>query len=321
MTEIEAIYEPIREELRKVEQRLAVVADVDIPVLQKLLGYVVKSSGKRVRPALTLFSGKFYNYDLELLIPVATAVELLHTATLVHDDVIDSSVERRGKATINKLWGDAPAILVGDYLLAKSAELATETENIKIIKLLARTAMTISAGELQQEDISGDKRRVKADYYRWIAAKTASLFSAAAESGAVLAGSPEEAVNALKDYGYNLGMAFQVVDDILDFIGDEAELGKPLCSDLSQGVLTLPTIVFLEHYPDDAAIPRALGSSAAGDIGLARDKICHSTVIPECFDIAADFSLQACRALEILPDKSLCSNLADLARYVVRRKR
>jgi len=319
--EIEAIYEPIRAELQEVEQRLAVIADVDIPVLQKLLGYVVKSSGKRIRPALTLFSGKFYNYDLELLLPVATAVELLHTATLVHDDVIDSSGERRGKTTINKLWGDTSAILIGDYLLAKCAELATETEHIEVVKLLARTAMTISAGELQQEDLSGDKRQGKADYYRWIAAKTASLFSAAAESGAVLAGSPDEAVNALRDYGYNLGMAFQVVDDILDFIGDEAELGKPLCSDLSQGVLTLPTIVFLEHYPDDGVIPRALESSAAGDVGVARDKICHSAVIPECFDIAGDFSLKACRALEILPDKSLCSNLADLARYVVQRKR
>jgi len=319
--EIEAIYEPIREELRKVEQRLAVVADVDLPVLQKLLGYVVKSSGKRIRPALTLFSGKFYNYDLELLLPAAAAVELLHTATLVHDDVIDSSEERRGKTTINKLWGDATAILVGDYLLAKSAELATETEHIEIIRLLARTAMTISTGELQQEGFSGDKGQIKADYYRWIAAKTASLFSAAAEAGAILAGSPKEAVSALKGYGYNLGMAFQVVDDILDFIGNEAELGKPLGSDLSQGVLTLPTIVFLEHYPDDGVIMRALGSSAASDIGLARDKICQSTVIRECFDIAADFSLRACRALEILPDKSLCSNLADLARYVVQRKR
>jgi geranylgeranyl pyrophosphate synthase len=319
--EIDAIYEPIREELQKVEQRLAVVADVDIPVLQKLLGYVVKSGGKRIRPALTLFSGKFYSCDLELLLPVAAAVELLHTATLVHDDVIDSSEERRGKATINKLWGDATAILVGDYLLAKCAELAAETEHIEIMKLLARTVMTISTGELQQEDFSGDKNQGRADYYRWIAAKTASLFSTAAESGAVLADSPEEAVHALRDYGYNLGMAFQVVDDILDFIGDEAELGKPLCSDLSQGVLTLPTIVFLEHYPGDGVVPRALESSAAGDIGLARDKICQSRVIPECFDIAGDFSLRACRALEILPDKSLCSYLTDLARYVVQRRR
>jgi len=319
--EIDAIYEPIREELQEVERSLAAVADVDIPVLQKLLGYVVKSSGKRIRPALTLFSGKFYNYNLELLLPVATAVELLHTATLVHDDVIDSSEERRGKTTINKLWGDTTAILVGDYLLAKCAELATETEHIGIIKLLTRTAMTISTGELQQGDLSEGRKQGRANYYRWIAAKTAALFSTAAESGAVLADSPEEAVRALRDYGYNLGMAFQVVDDILDFIGDEAELGKPLCSDLSQGVLTLPTIVFLEHYPGDGIITRALESNAAGDVELARDKICQSGVIPECFGIAGDFSLQACRALEILPHKPLCVYLADLARYVVQRKR
>jgi heptaprenyl diphosphate synthase/octaprenyl-diphosphate synthase len=211
--------------------------------------------------------------------------------------------------------------LVGDYLLAKCAELAAGTEHIEVMKLLARTVMTISAGELQQGDLSSDRKQNRADYYQWIAAKTASLFSMAVESGAIVTDSPGEAVHALKDYGYNLGMAFQVVDDILDFIGDEAELGKPPCSDLSQGLLTLPTIVFLERYPDDGIIKKALEGSAAGDIELARDKICQSMVIQECFDIAGDFSHKACRALEILPDKSVCSRLCDLANYVVQRKK
>lgn len=302
------------------EERLVSVVDVDIPVLKKLLDYVIKTSGKMVRPALTLFSGKFYDYDLESLIRVATAMELLHTATLVHDDVVDSSLQRRGKATVNKLWGDTSAVLVGDYLLAKSAELTTRTESIRVMRLFSYTLMTISSGELRQKGLSFDEKQNRDDYYRWIAAKTASLFSAAAESGAILANSPEGAIQVLRNYGYNLGMAFQVVDDVLDFTGNEVELGKLPGSDLSQGVLTLPTIIFLERYPNDDTVKRILESEIAEHMELVRDKICQSSVIQDCIDIARNFSLQACQALEILPDKFPRSHLVDLAHYVVRRK-
>jgi len=303
-----------------VEESLVSIVDVDIPVLKKLLDYIIKASGKKIRPALTLFSGKFYNYNLGLLLPVAAAMELLHTATLVHDDVVDNSLQRRGKATVNKLWGDTSAVLVGDYLLGKCAELTAETENIEVMKLLSNTVMVISSGELRQEGLSFNGKQNKDDYYRWIAAKTASLFSAAAESGAILANSPEEAIQALRDYGYNLGMAFQVVDDVLDFTGNEVELGKLPGSDLSQGVLTLPTIIFLERYPNDDTVKKILESEIAEHMELVRDKICQSSVIQDCIDIARNFSLQACQALEILPDKFPRSHLVDLAHYVVRRK-
>lgn len=302
------------------EERLVSVVDVDIPVLKKLLDYVIKTSGKMVRPALTLFSGKFYDYDLGSLLPVATAMELLHTATLVHDDVVDNSLQRRGKATVNKLWGDTSAVLVGDYLLGKCAELTAETENIEVMKLFSNAVMLISSGELRQKGLSFDGKQNKDDYYRWIAAKTASLFSGAAEAGAILANSPEQAIQALRDYGYNLGMAFQVVDDVLDFTGNEVELGKLPGSDLSQGVLTLPTIIFLERYPNDDMVKKILESEIAEHMELVRDKICQSPVIQDCIDIARNFSLQACQALEILPDKSPRSHLVDLAHYVVRRK-
>jgi len=303
-----------------VEERLVSVVDVDIPVLKKLLDYVIKTSGKMVRPALTLFSGKFYDYDLGSLLPVATAMELLHTATLVHDDVVDNSLQRRGKATVNKLWGDTSAVLVGDYLLGKCAELTAETENIEVMKLFSNAVMLISSGELRQKGLSFDGKQNKDDYYRWIAAKTASLFSAAAEAGAILANSPEQAIQALRDYGYNLGMAFQVIDDVLDFTGNEVELGKLPGSDLSQGVLTLPTIIFLERYPNDDTVKKILESEIAEHMELVRDKICQSPVIQDCIDIARNFSLQACQALEILPDKFPRSHLVDLAHYVVRRK-
>ncbi len=318
--ELDTIYQPIQEDLQKVEESLVSVADVDIPVLKKLLDYIIKTSGKKVRPALTLFSGKFYDYDLGSLIRVATAMELLHTATLIHDDVVDNSLQRRGKATVNKLWGDTSAVLVGDYLLGKCAELTAETENIEVMKLFSNTAMVISSGELRQKELSFDGKQNRDEYYRWIAAKTASLFSAAAEAGAILANSPEEAIQALRGYGYNLGMAFQVVDDVLDFTGDEVELGKLPGSDLSQGVLTLPTIIFLERYPNDDTVNKILESETAEHIELARGKICQSTVIQDCVDIAHNFVLQACQALQVLPDKFPRSHLVDLAHYVVRRK-
>jgi len=318
--ELDTIYQPIQEDLQRVEERLVSVVDVDIPVLKKLLDYVIKTSGKMVRPALTLFSGKFYDYDLGSLLPVATAMELLHTATLVHDDVVDNSLQRRGKATVNKLWGDTSAVLVGDYLLGKCAELTAETENIEVMKLFSNAVMLISSGELRQKGLSFDGKQNKDDYYRWIAAKTASLFSATAEAGAILANSPEQAIQALRDYGYNLGMAFQVIDDVLDFTGNEVELGKLPGSDLSQGVLTLPTIIFLERYPNDDTVKKILESEIAEHMELVRDKICQSPVIQDCIDIARNFSLQACQALEILPDKFPRSHLVDLAHYVVRRK-
>lgn len=319
--QLDDIYEPIQQELQQVEQKLREVIDVNIPILSQLLDYVVDSSGKRIRPAITVFAGKFYDHDLDVLIPAAAAIELLHTATLVHDDVVDDAPQRHSKTTISYLRGKMNAVLLGDYLLGRAAYLATATENIRVMKLLGQAAMTVSGGELVHSVSSNDSRQARRNYLQWISAKTACLFSTAAEAGATLSQAPEAAVQALQSYGYNLGMAFQVVDDVLDFVGDEAELGKPPGSDLSQGILTLPTILFLEHYPEDAVTRRALGSKDAIDIKAAIDRVCQSSAIEECLNVASGFCEQACQALQDLPSCSLQSRMVDLAHYVIERRR
>ena len=315
------IYEPIRDDLEKVEQSLDMVADVDGPLLAQLLKYTLKNGGKRIRPSLTLLCGKFYQYDLSLLVPMATAVELLHSATLAHDDIVDNSPVRRGKPTVSRAWGQDEALLLGDYLFAKAGSLVASTRNLRVIKLFAQTLMTISSGELRQIGIIFDLKQAHDIYYDWISAKTASLFSTATESGAVLSQAPEDMIEAMKDYGHNFGMAFQIIDDVLDFIGEEAEMGKPSGSDLSEGAITLPSILFAESHPEDNLIKSVIGNKDANSVALAVEEVRNSPVIGECLAIASDFCSRACRALEKLPDNSSRQALVGLATYIIQRRK
>ena len=253
---LSTIYEPVQEDLAEVEARLKGVTEVGSHWLAELLAHSLGGSGKRVRPALVLLAGKFYEYNLGYLLPMAVAVEVLHTATLVHDDAIDHSSLRRGRPTINKVWGEDKAILLGDYLLARAEELVSEAQNLHVVRLFARTIMTIADGELGQAFNAFNLEQTREQYLARVSAKTASLITLAIESGAILSQAPAEMVTALREYGYNLGVAFQIVDDILDFIGDEAEMGKPVGSDLAEGTLTLPAMLALERYPGDNPIRR-----------------------------------------------------------------
>ena len=318
---LEDIYAPVKEDLTKVEHNLIITAEVDIPFLAQLLRHVLRNGGKRIRPALTLLAGKFYHYEPSLLIPAATGMELLHTATLVHDDIIDSSEVRRGRPTINFLWGGARAILVGDYLFAKAATLMTETENVRVIKLFAQTLATISGGELQHSAANFNLGKSLKYYYQWIEAKTACLFSATAEAGAILSQAPEAVVSALKDYGYNLGIAFQLIDDILDFTGKEAEMGKPVGADLSQGTLTLPTILFLKRYPQDQGVKEIIEKRDAKGLKQVIERIRQPAIINECFDIASSFCSKAVAALEILPSNEIRQALFNLVEYCLQRQK
>jgi len=317
------IYEPVREDLAKVEARLKAVGEVSSNRLSELLAHSLGSGGKRVRPALVLLSGRFYNYELSYLLPMAVAVEVLHTATLVHDDAIDHSPLRRGHPTINKVWGEDKAILLGDYLLARAEEFVSETQNLRVIRLLARTIMTIAQGELGQAFSAFNLEQTREQYLARIAAKTASLITLATESGAILSQAPERMVTALKEYGYNLGITFQIIDDILDFIGDEAEMGKPTGSDLAEGTLTLPALLVLERYPGDN--PVRLLFQHEGDsqenIRQAIELVANSGVLEECYQLARDYSARAGANLEPLPDSPARKSLRELAHYVVARRK
>ena len=304
------------------EDRLRSVSKVDFLYLSELLDYSLKSRGKRIRPILTLLSGKIYDYKLDHLLTMATAVEIMHTATLVHDDAIDNSLVRRGRSTVNKLWGEEQAVLLGDYLFAEAGALTATTQNLRIIKHFADTLKTISSGELNQAFNAFNLEQSRQQYLQRVAQKTAALFSMATESGAVLSQGPEESIQILVEYGYNLGIAFQIVDDILDFIGTEEELGKPTGSDLAQGTLTLPSLLILERYPEDNPVKRLFQNRSKQDeIKLAIELVRNSSIVQECYQVASDFRAKACRNLKLLPDNASRQSLTDLADYIISRNR
>jgi len=303
----------------QVEEKLDQVIGAAPPEMVEQLSHALKDGGKRIRPALTLLAGKFHRYSLDLLLPMATAVELLHSASLIHDDTIDNSHLRRGKVSINRLWGNSNAVLLGDYLFAASARMTTETGNIRVIRLFAQTIMDICSGEIEESLNPFNKSREQ--YFQRINNKTASLFSTAAESGAVLSDAPEEVVQSLKNYGYNLGMGFQIVDDILDFIGQKETMGKPVVSDLARGIFTLPVILLLER-PEGGRVKEISDNDKdkRKGIKLLMKMIRNSPVLEECYYIAQDFCSRACSALEQLPRNSVYDSLTNLTGHITERK-
>jgi len=321
-----ALYELIRDELDAVEDKLSALGKqskvmADPSLLLELLGHVLEAPGKRTRPAITILASKFHPYDHDLPITMAAAVELLHIATLIHDDTVDNSAIRRGKATVSSKWGENVAVLLGDYVFATSATLVCDTRNVRVIRRFSETIMELSSGELSEISAAYRWDIPRDAYWQRIYDKTASLFSTAAESGAVLSGAPESLVQSLKTYGYNLGMAFQIVDDILDFEGTEEDMGKPVGNDLLQGTITLPSILLMERYPDDNPIRRLFEESETdGNLQRAIEMIQNSDIIPESYAVAADLCRKAVDALERLPDSAYKRSLVDLAAYVMERR-
>lgn len=318
--ELGEILTSIQDDLGKVKDNLTSLTRVDFDWLSEQLGYVVKSDGKGIRPALTLLAGKFYHYNLEYMLAMATAVELMHTATLVHDDAIDKSDVRRGKATIYKIWGEETAILLGDYLFAKAGEAVSDTQSPRVIKLFSQTLATISSGEINQLLGAFKTDQTREDYFQRISGKTASLFSLSTESGAILSEAPETSVNLLKEYGFNLGIAFQVVDDILDFVSTEQALGKPVGSDLAQGTLTLPAMLLVEHYPQDNPIKKVFQNiDREKNIARAIDMVRNSSITDECYKIASGYCHKARQTLSQLPENSSRPVMEALADYIITR--
>lgn len=321
---VASIFSAVADDLRKVEQTLLSVAEVDYPPLSALLRHILHTEGKRIRPALVLLSGKLGEYDVDRLIPLAAAVELLHTATLVHDDVIDNSRTRRGVPTLNTLVNGRATILVGDYLFAQSAVLATRSNDLRVMDLFSRTLVKICDGELRYMSFSGHRDKLRAEYYHSIECKTAALFVAAAESGAILAGLPEAEIKAISRYGYNVGVAFQIIDDILDFVGDERKMGKPVGSDLRQGTVTLPAIYLAESFPNDGILTDLFELDEGDAVREQRirrivDMVVGSSAITSAREEALLFIQEAKDCLDILPDNRHRTSLLELADYIVDR--
>jgi geranylgeranyl pyrophosphate synthase len=319
--ELSEIYGPVTEDLTKVEAALKAVSQVDFDWLHQLLSHSLGAGGKRIRPALTLLSGRFYTYRFEYLLHMALAIELMHTATLIHDDAIDKSDMRRGRVTIFKLWGTEAAVLFGDYLFAKAGVSVSETQSIRCIKLFSQTLMTISRGELNQAKNAFNLDQTREQYYQRIFSKTASLFCLSTESGGILSLAPESSIEALRNYGREVGVAFQIVDDILDFIGTEEELGKPAGSDLAQGTYTLPAIMLNERYPKDNPVKRLFQDrTKTENIKLAIEQVRNSSIVDDCYQIAKDCCDKACAEIKKLPESTSRRSFMKLADFVVIRK-
>lgn len=321
-----SLYGPVQSDLALVESALETVRQVDFTPLAEMLSLVITGEGKRLRPALALLAGQFGNYDLEKLVPLATSIELLHTATLVHDDVIDNADTRRGRPTANSVFHNSTSVMLGDYMFAHAAELVCRTGSIRVIRLFSRTLMAMATGEVAQDMSAYDTGQTIRSYLQRIGGKTAALFATAAEGGAIVAEMPEEQIQALSNYGYSLGMAFQIVDDILDFIGDERELGKPAGSDLMQGTLTLPSLLLLDRYPKDNPVQKIFSQNRRNEAQVRRwvaraiEMVRSSDIIDESYAFARQFSAEAAAALSVLPNNATRETLHDLLDYVLERR-
>ena len=320
---VASIYGPVQDDLRLVEDTLDRIKSVEnFPLLGRMLEHVLAGGGKRIRPAIALLSGKFGDYNRDLHVPLAASIELLHTATLVHDDVIDASPARRGRATSNAIFNNAASVMLGDFMFAHSAELIASTDNTAVVRLFARTIMAIAGGELHQDMSAYEYGQDTMTYFGRIEGKTASLFATSAEGGAMVAECSEADREALRTYGLNVGMAFQVVDDILDFTGDEEEMGKPIGSDLLQGTLTLPSLLLMERYPRDNPIKKAFRTRKPKTqlVAEAVQMVRSSDILDESYAVARDFRDRATAALAPLPSGDARSALEDIADYVLDRR-
>ncbi len=320
---VASIYGPVQEDLRLVEDALDSIKHVDdFPALTQMMEHVLGAGGKRLRPAIALLSGKFGDYRPELHVPLAASIELLHTASLVHDDVIDASPSRRGRPTANELFNNAAAVMLGDYMFAHAADLIARTDNTEVVRLFARTIMAIAGGELHQDMSAYEYSADTMKYFGRIEGKTASLFATSARGGAMVARLPDDEREALTTYGLNVGMAFQIVDDILDFAGDEGEMGKPIGSDLLQGTLTLPSLILMERYPKDNPVKKAFRTRKpkTEHIAEAVYMVLNSDILEESYRVARDFRDRALTALRTLNDNEARSSLEDIAEYVLERR-
>lgn len=316
-----ALYGPVGGDLPRVDEMLRGLQHVEFPWLRNMLEATLTGGGKRLRPAIALLAGRLGDYDLEKLVPLAASVELLHTATLIHDDVIDAAQERRGKPTAAALFNNASSVMLGDYMFAHAAEFVARTGNIRVIRNFADTLRVMANGELMQDmsayEYSPDVQR----YLDRIYGKTASLFATAAEGGAIVTGAPEELVAPMRTFGQHLGMAFQIVDDILDFSATSEELGKPAGSDLLSGTLTLPTLLYMDRNPHDNPVRRAFdGVRRRSNLARAVEEIRASDILDESMVTARRFANMARSELERVPGGEARQTLEGLVEYVLSRR-
>ena len=315
------IYKPIQKSLNTVDEKLVNLPVNQHPTLAKPLQHISNSSGKRMRAAITLLSAQTEKPLTIESISMAVAIELFHLASLIHDDAIDKSAVRRGEETISNLYGTDMAILIGDLVFANSASTVCDTGNILAIQRFSETTMEVSTGQILETSQKFNTKQNIEGYLERIYKKTASVFETSAETGGIISGATKEKIALLKSYGYNLGMAFQIIDDILDFEGDPNEFGKPVGQDLDQGLLTLPSLLYLEKFPNETNISTLFseGNSQKYKPKIV-ESILNSEIIEECYIKAQNYCNTSKEMLEKLPNSEEKTSLSLLLDYVIERR-
>jgi octaprenyl-diphosphate synthase len=294
-----------------------------VALIPQLAGHIVSAGGKRLRPLLTLGCSRLCGYYGERHVAIAAVVEFIHTATLLHDDVVDASELRRGRDTANALWGNKPAVLVGDFLFARSFQLMVEDGSLKILEILSRAASVIAEGEVHQLMTANDTTTTEEAYLAVIEAKTAALFAAAARVGAVLAERPLEDELALERFGHNLGIAYQLIDDMLDFSAHQTALGKNVGDDFRDGKITLPIVVaFARGDAEERAFWRRTletGEQIPGDLDRALGILERRGALAETLARARAYAAAAIDTLDRFPDSPLRRALVEAAAFSTER--
>ena len=321
MTATVSFIVPVQEELRAVEDLMRAQAEGFQPDLSAAMELLITAGGKRIRPALTILTGKMLDAQADRLITIATAIELLHTATLVHDDLIDGALLRRGMPTLNSRWSPGATVLTGDFIFSRAAKLAADADSIPVMKVFSRTLTIIVDGEIVQM-LGSRCLSDRQNYLKRIYAKTASLFETAAWSAASISESGPVIEESMRAFGHQVGMAFQIIDDILDFTGEQSTIGKPVGGDLRQGIVTLPAIFYVDAHPDDKLARMLRTGECLSDpqVDCLVASIRKSDAIRKSHQEAVDYIERGLESLRTLPPSPERYALEELANYIVERK-
>lgn len=321
---IENISSILEDDMKAVNAIILERMESHVPLVQQLAGYLIASGGKRIRPLLTLASTAIYDGQMSRAHLLAACVEFIHTATLLHDDVVDESDERRGKAAANTVFGNQASVLVGDFLFSRSFQMMTDDGNIDILRILSDASAIIAQGEVMQLTTANNIETSMDEYMEVIKAKTAALFAAACEIGPIIAGKELDDAKNMAEFGMNLGIAFQIVDDVLDYSANQEKLGKTVGDDFREGKMTAPVILALQKANDDE---KKFWQSAMadkvqkdGDLETAQKYIQKHDCFVESMKIAQVFADKAINNLSAAPDSDLKNLLIELVKFTIARE-
>lgn len=311
-------------DMLQVNQLILHHMDSQVPLIPQIAAYLIAAGGKRIRPLLTLAATRLYEYDGARPFALAAAVEFIHTATLLHDDVVDESTQRRGKDAANLVFGNQSSVLVGDFLFSRAFQLMVQDGSLDVLRILSEASAVIAEGEVMQLAAAGDITTDMTAYNKIIGAKTAALFAAACEIGPVIAGADKTAQEAMRIYGHELGMAFQIADDILDYSAAQGKLGKTIGDDFREGKLTAPVILALAEANDEerAFWQRTMmdKQQTPSDLATAQIILKKHNSLSRGAELARNHAARAVKSLEKAPQNHLRPLLAELAQYTVDRE-